>query len=100
VSDLQHGLYEVLVAEALSEALAYLDYDLVVTRALKAYDAPDRVALHLANLIRGSLSGVSEGDRETPAIAAVAGDHTGFAWVSAPDARRSCCQEGSETPTF
>jgi superfamily II DNA or RNA helicase len=63
VDDLQAGLYEVLVTETLREAFSPLDDDLVVTRALKAYDAPDRIALHLANLIRTSLSNISEGDR-------------------------------------
>jgi hypothetical protein len=63
VDDIQAGLYEALVTEGLVEKIESVEGDLVAKRDLKAYEAPDRIALHLANLIRASLSDVSEGDR-------------------------------------
>jgi HKD family nuclease len=63
VDDLLAGLYEALLTENLAESISSVDSDLVATRGLKPYEAPDRIALHLANLIRSSLSRVSEGDR-------------------------------------
>ena len=63
MDDIQAGLYEALVTEGLVEKIESVEGDLVAKRGLKAYEAPDRIALHLANLIRASLSDVSEGDR-------------------------------------
>ncbi len=61
--DLQTGLYEILVTESLTEAIRRLDTDVVSTRRLEAYEAPDRIALYLANLIRASLDDLQEGDK-------------------------------------
>jgi superfamily II DNA or RNA helicase len=63
VDFLEAGLYEALLTEGLAEAIRTSDRDLVATRRLKPYEAPDRIALHLANLIRSSLSSISEDGR-------------------------------------
>ena len=63
MDDLQSGLYETLLTEGIAEALRSADSDLVAKRGLKAYEAPDRIALYLATLIRSSLSDLSEEDR-------------------------------------
>ena len=68
MDDLQAGLYESLLTEGLAEVIRSTDGDLVESRGLKPYEAPDRIALYLANLIRSSLLGVSEGDRVSKGI--------------------------------
>ncbi len=63
MNDFRAGLYETLLTDGIAEALKSADNELVATRGLKPYDAPDRIALYMADLIRSSLSSVSEGDR-------------------------------------
>ena len=68
MDNLPSGLYERIVTEDLAETLSAIDSDLVLTRSLKAYEAPDRVALHLANLIRRALEDVAEDSRVTRGV--------------------------------
>ncbi len=68
MDDLPSGLYERLVTETIEEALSRIDSDLVQIRPLESFEAPDRVALHLANLIRKALEDVAEGSRVTRGI--------------------------------
>ena len=68
MDNLSSGLYERIVTEDLAETLSAIDSDLVLTRSLKAYEAPDRVALHLANLIRRALEDVAEDSRVTRGV--------------------------------
>jgi superfamily II DNA or RNA helicase len=64
VTSLERGLYEVLVTEALDRALGGLDSTLEPTRtALRAPEAADRIALHLARVIERAVNSISEGER-------------------------------------
>ena len=68
MDDLPSGLYERIVTEELATTLSAIDSDLVSTRSLKSYEAPDRVALYLANLIRRALEDVAEDSRVTRGV--------------------------------
>jgi superfamily II DNA or RNA helicase len=68
VDDLPSGLYERLVTEEVVEGLSAVDSDLVRTRPLEPFEAPDRVALHLAHLIRHALEDVAESNRVTRGV--------------------------------
>jgi hypothetical protein len=64
VTSLERGLYEVLVTEALDRALDGLDSTLEPIRtALRAPEAADRIALHLARVIERAANSISEGER-------------------------------------
>lgn len=63
-SSLTRGLYEALITEGLAAELAELASELVAERSgLRAAEAPDRIALHLAGAIERALAGISD-DRE------------------------------------
>ena len=63
MTSLERGLYEVLVTEALEEQLGGLDIALEPIRtALRAPEAADRIALHLARVIERAVNGIAEGD--------------------------------------
>ena len=68
--DLQAGLHEALISEALERALQDLgDNGLVAeTAALADAEAPDRVSRHLARLIASAIQAVPEGQRSVEAI--------------------------------
>jgi hypothetical protein len=67
MTTLIRGLYEVLITEALNEQLGRLDSSLEAIReGLRAPEAADRIALHLARIVSGgqgssdrNLSGIS-----------------------------------------
>ena len=64
MTSLERGLYEVLVTEALEEQLGGLDIALEPIRtALRAPEAADRIALHLARVIERAVNGIAEGER-------------------------------------
>jgi superfamily II DNA or RNA helicase/HKD family nuclease len=64
------GLYEVLVTQALEARLRELDERLRAdTLALRPAEAPDRVALHLARVIRRTLAAVDDDERVPRSIA-------------------------------
>ena len=67
--NLPAGLYEVLVTESLLEAIEHVDADVVAERRLEGYEAPDRIALYLATLIRLSLESLPESDRVRTGVA-------------------------------
>jgi superfamily II DNA or RNA helicase/HKD family nuclease len=58
------GLYEVLITEALEEQLSLLGGSREAIRArLRAPDAPDRIALHLARVIERAIAAIDEDER-------------------------------------
>ncbi len=63
MEELEPGIYEVLVTEGLRTRLEALDRFSSRTRALRAADAPDRIALHLSRQIEQALAGVRDEDR-------------------------------------
>lgn len=64
------GLYEVLVTQNLQQRLAAVADALPTEqRALRAAEAPDRIAWHLSRELERALSGVSEADRVPVGIA-------------------------------
>jgi superfamily II DNA or RNA helicase len=64
VKSLERGLYEVFVTEALERELGGLDSTLEPIRtALRAPEAADRIALHLARVIERAVNSISEGER-------------------------------------
>ena len=64
MTSLERGLYEVLVTEALEKQLGGLDIALEPIRtALRAPEAADRIALHLARVIERAVNGIAEGER-------------------------------------
>lgn len=66
------GLYESLVTEALGASLDELPPELTAHRAaLRSAEAPDRVALHLAQLVRRALASVDERQRVAVGVALV-----------------------------
>jgi superfamily II DNA or RNA helicase/HKD family nuclease len=63
------GLYEVLITEALEEQLGQLDGGLEANRnALRAPEAADRIALHLARVIERAIASVEESERTATGI--------------------------------
>jgi superfamily II DNA or RNA helicase len=63
VGELQPGIYEVLVTEALRSQLEILEGESSDTRQLRPAEAADRIALHLSRQIEQSLEGVGDVDR-------------------------------------
>jgi superfamily II DNA or RNA helicase/HKD family nuclease len=64
------GLYEVLITEAIEAQLRDLDSSLHATRsALRAAEAPDRLALHLGRLIQRAIAGLNDADRVEKGVA-------------------------------
>src|SRR5205807_9766830 len=65
--DPTRGLYEVLITEALEARLVNLEGRLVAIRGqLRAAEAPDRIALHLARVVERAIAIIDE--RERPRI--------------------------------
>ena len=64
MTTLERGLYEVLLTEALEEQLGDLDGALEPIRSvLRAPEAADRIALHLARVIERAVDSIAEGER-------------------------------------
>ncbi len=64
MTKLERGLYEVLLTEALEEQLEDLDGVLEPIRSiLRAPEAADRIALHLARVIERAVDSIAEGER-------------------------------------
>ncbi len=58
------GLYEVLITEAIEEELGSLDGSLSAIRGhLRAPEAADRIALHLARVVERAIASLDEGER-------------------------------------
>jgi superfamily II DNA or RNA helicase/HKD family nuclease len=58
------GLYEVLITEALDSKLGRLGTGLAANRdGLRATEAADRIALHLARVVERAIGAIDEGDR-------------------------------------
>src|SRR5690606_15597588 len=69
---LARGLYEQLITESLEDALGRLDSDRLATRKkLHPEEAADRIALHLARLVRQAVSSL-DARRRTELGAALA----------------------------
>src|SRR5437762_3148279 len=67
MSESARGLYEVLITEALEARLGNLEGRLVAIRGqLRAAEAPDRIALHLARVVERAIAIIDE--RERPRI--------------------------------
>ena len=67
MSESARGLYEVLITEALEARLVNLEGRLVAIRGqLRAAEAPDRIALHLARVVERAIAIIDE--RERPRI--------------------------------
>ena len=63
------GLYEVLITEALQEQLGRLGGSLEAIRAgLRAPEAADRIALHMARVVERAIGAIDEGQRATVGI--------------------------------
>jgi superfamily II DNA or RNA helicase/HKD family nuclease len=61
--ELSPGLYETILDAALEERLSGVDGRLIDRRVLRSADASDRIAQHLARLLRRALDSVPDGDR-------------------------------------
>jgi superfamily II DNA or RNA helicase/HKD family nuclease len=61
--ELSPGLYETILDAALNERLSGIDGRLIDRRVLRSADASDRIAQHLARLLRRALDSVPDGDR-------------------------------------
>lgn len=61
--ELSPGLYETILDAAVDERLSRVDRRLIDRRVLRSADASDRIAQHLARLLRGALDAVPDGDR-------------------------------------
>ena len=69
MSALRRGLYEVLITEALETHLSGLEDRLAAVRGpLRAAEAADRIALHLARLVERAISTISEDERSKTGI--------------------------------
>jgi len=67
---LDRGLYEVLITEALEEQLSRLGDSVEAIRAgLRAPEAADRIALHLARVIEQAIAAIDERDRTVVGVA-------------------------------
>lgn len=63
MADLEPGLYEMLVTEALEADLALVTTGLADVRPLRSAEAADRIALHLSREIERALAAVGDADR-------------------------------------
>ena len=63
MTDINPGIYEVLVTEAMRRHLDSLDIGFGATRPLRTAEAADRIALHLSRYIEQSLAAVGDSDR-------------------------------------
>ncbi len=63
MEELEPGIYEVLVTEALRAQLDTLESGSPSARPLRSAEAADRIALHLSRQIERSLEGVGDADR-------------------------------------
>jgi superfamily II DNA or RNA helicase/HKD family nuclease len=61
--ELRPGLYETILDAALDERLHHLDGRLIDRRPLRSADASDRIAHHLARLLRQALDSVPDSER-------------------------------------
>ncbi|MGX7678785.1 DUF3427 domain-containing protein [Jatrophihabitans sp. DSM 45814] len=61
--ELSPGLYETILDAALDERLTRIDGRLIDRRRLRSADASDRIAQHLARLLRRALDSVPDADR-------------------------------------
>ena len=61
--ELSPGLYETILDATLDERLSHIDGRLVDRRTLRSADASDRIAQHLARLLRRALDSVPDADR-------------------------------------
>ena len=61
------GLYEMLVTEALAARLGELELE-PRTEPLRAAEAPDRIALHMGNLVRRALTALPDARRAEAGI--------------------------------
>jgi superfamily II DNA or RNA helicase/HKD family nuclease len=69
MSALGRGLYEVVITEALEGELIRLEDRLVAVRAeLRAAEAPDRIAMHVARVVARAVAAVNEDSRSRVAI--------------------------------
>jgi hypothetical protein len=65
----ERGLYEVLITEALEAGLRGLGERLAEHRsALRSAEAPDRIALHLARIVRRAVADMDDDTRVTDSI--------------------------------
>jgi hypothetical protein len=72
----RRGLYERLISERFAEELRALAMDLIPQRdSLRAAEAGDRLALHLARLVERSVDDLSETDRVEKGARARSGAH-------------------------
>jgi superfamily II DNA or RNA helicase/HKD family nuclease len=62
------GLYESILDKGLSGRLSQLDSRLVDRRGLRSADAADRIAQHIARLVRRTLDAVPDADRVTTGV--------------------------------
>ena len=63
------GLYEVLITEALEGELRELDAGLLANRdSLRASEAADRIALHLARVIERAIAAIDDKQRASVGI--------------------------------
>jgi len=69
MSALGRGLYEVVITEALEAQLTRLEDRLVAVRAeLRAAEAADRIAMHIARIVERAVAAVDEDTRPEAAI--------------------------------
>jgi HKD family nuclease len=66
--ELSPGLYETILDAALDERLSRIDGRLIDRRTLRSAEASDRIAQHLARLLRQALDSVPDADRVTVGI--------------------------------
>jgi superfamily II DNA or RNA helicase/HKD family nuclease len=66
--ELSPGLYETILDLALDERLSRIDSRLIDRRRLRSADASDRIAQHLARLLRQALDSVPDAERVTVGI--------------------------------
>ena len=63
MDELRAGLYERLVTKELALGLEAIAPDLVAKRDLRADEAPDRIFLFIADLVRSALADIPEEER-------------------------------------
>jgi superfamily II DNA or RNA helicase/HKD family nuclease len=69
--ELSPGLYETILHAALAERLSGIDPRLIDRRRLRSADASDRIAQHLARLLRQALDSVPDAERVTVGVEVV-----------------------------